>query len=80
VFLLVLPSQNSQLFTQSTLEGLNLATLLQIKRTVSNDITAFSILDTASGTVSSYRFDTRYPDSEVVKFDEFSLLDKASNP
>ena len=35
VFLLVLSSQNSQLFTQSTLEGLNPATLLQIKRTVS---------------------------------------------
>lgn len=37
MFLLVLPSQNSQLFTQSTLEGLNLATLLQIKRTVSSE-------------------------------------------
>jgi hypothetical protein len=42
VFLLVLPSQNSQLFTQSTLEGLNLATLLQIERTVS--LSAFSPL------------------------------------
>jgi hypothetical protein len=39
----------------------------------SNEITAFSILDTATGTVSSYRFDTRQPDSEVVKFDEFTL-------
>ena len=39
----------------------------------SNDITAFSILDTGTGTVSSYRFDTRSPDSEVVKFDEFRL-------
>ncbi len=39
----------------------------------SNDITAFSILDTGSGTVSSYRFDTRQPDSVPVKFDEFSL-------
>ncbi len=39
----------------------------------SNDITVFSILDTATGRVSSYRFDTRYPDSEVIKFDEFSL-------
>ena len=37
MFLLVLPSQNSQLFTQTTLEGLNLATLLQIKRTVSHE-------------------------------------------
>ncbi|HEY9599288.1 MAG TPA: metallophosphoesterase, partial [Cyanophyceae cyanobacterium] len=40
----------------------------------SNDITVFSILDTESGTVSSYRFDTRLPNSDVVKFDEFSLL------
>jgi hypothetical protein len=39
----------------------------------SNDITAFSILDTGTGTVSSYRFDTRSPASEVVKFDEFKL-------
>lgn len=39
----------------------------------SNDITVFSILDTGSGTVSSYRFDTRYPNSEIVKFDEFKL-------
>ena len=39
----------------------------------SNDITAFSILDTGTGTVSSYYFDTRSPDSEVVKFDEFAL-------
>ncbi len=39
----------------------------------SNDITVFSIFDTATGTVSSYRFDTREPKSEVVKFDEFKL-------
>jgi hypothetical protein len=39
----------------------------------SNDITTFSILDTGSGTVSSYRFDTRIPDSQAVKFDEFRL-------
>jgi hypothetical protein len=39
----------------------------------SNDITAFSILDTGTGIVSSYRFDTRSPESEVVKFDEFRL-------
>ncbi len=39
----------------------------------SNDITVFSILDTETGTVSSYRFDTSKPDSEVVKFDEFEL-------
>ena len=40
----------------------------------SNDITVFSILDTEAGTVSSYRFDTRYPDSEVIKFDQFFLF------
>lgn len=39
----------------------------------SNDITAFSILDTGTGTVSSYYFDTRKPASAVVKFDEFRL-------
>ncbi|MGF1514489.1 MAG: metallophosphoesterase [Elainellaceae cyanobacterium] len=39
----------------------------------SNEITVFSILDTEQGTVSSYRFDTREPDSPVVKFDEFAL-------
>jgi hypothetical protein len=39
----------------------------------SNDITVFSILDTETGTVGSYRFDTRSPASEVVKFDEFQL-------
>ncbi|TVQ07192.1 MAG: metallophosphoesterase [Leptolyngbya sp. DLM2.Bin27] len=39
----------------------------------SNDITAFSILETETGTVSSYYFDTRLPGSAVVKFDEFRL-------
>ncbi len=39
----------------------------------SNDITVFSIFETATGTISSYWFDTRQPDSEVVKFDEFRL-------
>jgi hypothetical protein len=39
----------------------------------SNDITAFSIFDTGKGTVSSYYFDTRKPDSSVVIFDEFKL-------
>ncbi len=48
----------------------------------SNDITTFSILDTGTGIVSSYRFDTRSAihssasrslKSEVVKFDEFQL-------
>ncbi|MBW4592555.1 MAG: metallophosphoesterase [Brasilonema angustatum HA4187-MV1] len=39
----------------------------------SNDITVFSIFDTGTATVSSYRFDVRKPDSEVIKFDEFRL-------
>jgi hypothetical protein len=39
----------------------------------SNDITVFSIFDTGTGTISSYRFDTRQPDSAVVKFDQFEL-------
>ena len=39
----------------------------------SNEITAFSILDTGTGTVTSYYFDTRQPESEVVKFDQFVL-------
>ncbi|MBD2293880.1 metallophosphoesterase [Anabaena sphaerica FACHB-251] len=39
----------------------------------SNDITVFSIFDTGTGTISSYRFDTRKPNSEVIKFDEFKL-------
>ncbi|MEG3876957.1 metallophosphoesterase [Microcoleus sp. herbarium7] len=39
----------------------------------SNDITAFSIFDTSNGVVSSYYFDTRKPESDVVKFDEFKL-------
>ncbi|MFM2062147.1 MAG: hypothetical protein RLZZ507_1817 [Cyanobacteriota bacterium] len=39
----------------------------------SNEITVFSIFDTGTGTISSYRFDTKKPDSEVVKFDEFKI-------
>jgi hypothetical protein len=39
----------------------------------SNDITAFSIFDTGTGTVSSYRFDTRTPEAGAIKFDEFTL-------
>ncbi|MBW4505736.1 MAG: metallophosphoesterase family protein [Scytonematopsis contorta HA4267-MV1] len=42
----------------------------------SNDITVFSIFETATGIVSSYRFDTRKPNSEVIKFDEFKLGEK----
>ncbi|MEM1310319.1 MAG: metallophosphoesterase [Cyanobacteria bacterium P01_H01_bin.153] len=39
----------------------------------SGEITAFSIFATDTGTVSSYYFDTRQPNSDVVKFDEFTL-------
>lgn len=39
----------------------------------SNDITVFSIFDTGTGKVSSYYFDTRQPNSDVVQFDEFGL-------
>ncbi|MEL6578962.1 MAG: metallophosphoesterase family protein [Cyanobacteria bacterium J06621_12] len=40
----------------------------------SNEITAFSIFDTATGTVSSYRYDTSQPDSPAVEFDRFQLV------
>ncbi|WP_375293879.1 metallophosphoesterase family protein [Oscillatoria sp. HE19RPO] len=39
----------------------------------SNDISAFSIFETNTGIVSSYRFDARNPSAPVVKFDEFKL-------
>ncbi|MEL6439735.1 MAG: metallophosphoesterase family protein [Cyanobacteria bacterium J06621_8] len=39
----------------------------------SDEITVFSIFDTATGTVSSYRFDTRIPNSQAVLFDQFQL-------
>lgn len=39
----------------------------------SNDLTVFSIFETEKGIVSSYYFDTRKPDSKVVKFDQFQL-------
>lgn len=39
----------------------------------SNDISAFSIFETNTGIVSSYRFDAREPSAPVVKFDEFKL-------
>jgi hypothetical protein len=39
----------------------------------SNEITAFSIFDTATGTVSSYRYDLRQPDIPAILFDQFKL-------
>ncbi|HEY9771101.1 MAG TPA: fibronectin type III domain-containing protein [Coleofasciculaceae cyanobacterium] len=41
----------------------------------SNDITVFSIFNTATGIVSSYRYDTRQPNSAAIKFDQFKLKD-----
>ncbi len=41
----------------------------------SNDITVFSIFDTATGIVTSYRYDTRQPNSDAIKFDQFKLKD-----
>jgi hypothetical protein len=40
----------------------------------SNEMTVFSILDTATGRVDSYIFDTRDPEGDVLLFDSFSLL------
>lgn len=40
----------------------------------SNEITVFSIFTTEDGMIRSYYFDTREPESEVVLFDEFSIL------
>ena len=40
----------------------------------SNNLTTFSILDTGTGLITSYAFDTRTPDSPVLKFDEFSVV------
>ena len=42
----------------------------------SNEITVFSIFETDNGTVSSYRYDTRQPNSPAVLFDRFKLKTK----
>lgn len=39
----------------------------------SNEITAFSILDTAAGTVTSYVFDPRKPEQPAQPFDRFTI-------
>jgi hypothetical protein len=39
----------------------------------SNEITAFSIFDTATGKVSSYRYDLRQPNVAAILFDQFEL-------
>lgn len=40
----------------------------------SNQITVFTILETQTGLVSSYRFDTGQPHQPALKFDQFSLV------
>lgn len=40
---------------------------------MSNTFTCFSILDTGTGTVDSYYFDTSRPQSSVVRFDSFAV-------
>jgi hypothetical protein len=44
----------------------------------SNNLTTFSILDTSTGSVSSYVFDTRDPASETRLFDQFVLGEEAA--
>jgi hypothetical protein len=39
----------------------------------SNDLTVFTILDTALGAVRSFVFDVRDPGGEVIEFDRFAL-------
>ncbi|MCX7595749.1 MAG: metallophosphoesterase family protein [Fischerella sp.] len=39
----------------------------------SNEITVFSIFDRGTGIIRTYRFDTRKPDGQAIKFDEFKL-------
>jgi hypothetical protein len=39
----------------------------------SNDLTAFTLFDTATGTLSSYVFDTRDPQGEPQLFDQFTI-------
>jgi hypothetical protein len=41
----------------------------------SNDVTAFSILDTGTGVVTSYAYDLRTPEVRPVVFDRFSIVD-----
>jgi len=43
----------------------------------SNDLSAFSLLDTETGVISSYVFDMRHPEEAPRLFDQFSLLDDA---
>ncbi|GAA4706809.1 metallophosphoesterase family protein [Phytohabitans rumicis] len=56
-----------------TLAPLRNADGVPLPYVASNDITVFSLLDSAAGVVRSYRHDTRQPDSPAVLFDEFSL-------
>jgi hypothetical protein len=56
-----------------TIAPLKSANGKQMPYIASNDITVFSILDTGKGDVTSYRFDTREPKQNVIKFDQFEL-------
>ena len=47
---------------------------------MSNTITAFSVMDTGTGMVDSYYFDTSNPDSEVVHFDSFAISAQGEAP
>jgi hypothetical protein len=44
----------------------------------SNTLTVFSILETPSGIISSYVYDTAHPNKQALKFDEF-LIRKEHN-
>jgi len=41
----------------------------------SNQLTVFSVFDTGAGAIDSYYYDTTKPDSPVVHFDRFSLIE-----
>lgn len=51
----------------------NLQSLNNLPYLASNTTTEFSILDTGTGKIDSYYYDTANPNSKVVKFDSFSF-------
>lgn len=59
--------QSPTLFSPQKHEGQNLPFV------ASNKLTVFSIFDSGTGLISSYVFDTTQPNSDVKKFDEFSI-------
>jgi len=46
----------------------------------SNDLSAFTIFETATGTVTSYVFDAKDPEAEPMVFDRFTLGDRSFQP